>query len=147
MLFGGWATQHPTPIPIKSNTFEEFRDFLTYLYVGECRLSEDNAMIMYDLAEAYNVDSFKEYCKSFVESQPIVAENIFQFNEFAKKFNLVYLLKSTFIFIQNNTKEVFDLPGFLTIPRSTLKSILESDFLTVNEDSVFLAVSCKLFKT
>ena len=141
MFSARWTAKKQKPIPIKSNTFEEFHDFLTYLYVGECKLTEDNVIVMYDLAEAYNVDAFKEYCVSFVESQAIVAENVLQFTEFAKKFNLTSILGSTFNFIETNTKEVFDLKGFLTIPRSTLISILECDYLNVKEEKVFLAVS------
>ena len=139
-----WTTKDQKHIPIKSNTFEEFHNFFSFLYVGECKITEDNVMIMYDLGEAYNVGAFKEYCVLFVKSQAIVPGNVLQFIEFAKKYNLTSVLGSIFDFIERNAKVFFNLPGFLDISHETLVNILERDYLNVKEDNVFLAVSWRL---
>uniref|UniRef100_A0AC34G0M7 BTB domain-containing protein n=1 Tax=Panagrolaimus sp. ES5 TaxID=591445 RepID=A0AC34G0M7_9BILA len=54
MLSNRWYRTEE-PVGISDYSFDDFKEFITFIYSGECKLSKDNIFAMVDIAEYYDV--------------------------------------------------------------------------------------------
>ena len=140
MLFGEWAKAKDEPIPIKTSTFEDFKEFLKFFYLGECNLNPENIDIIVDLAEAYDVKTLKDNCDLYLLSTTLNLDNVIKWFEIAQKFSMEKLSEKVMKFISENTEAVLELDGFLEISKNCLIEIAECEFLSATEEALFDAV-------
>ena len=139
MTVGSWATKDA--IPITGHSYEDFKEFLTYLYLGYCEINHENVMALVDLAESYDVKLLKNKCDIFLTKTQPSSDTVLKIYESLK----VYLLKNacTIIikFIMTNTSEVLQSAQFLNAKRETVLDIVRMENLSISEEDLFEAVS------
>ena len=146
MIVGSWAQKDP--IPIAGHSYENFKEFLTYLYLGSCDLNNKNVMALLDLAESYDVQLLKGKCDTFlVNTQPTV-DTVFKIYESLKLYSLPKSCQTISQFIMANAYELLESDHFLSVQKETVLDIVKMENLCISEEALFEAVSLhyKLFK-
>uniref|UniRef100_A0AC34FGT2 BTB domain-containing protein n=1 Tax=Panagrolaimus sp. ES5 TaxID=591445 RepID=A0AC34FGT2_9BILA len=112
------------PIPIKNYTFDDFKEFLTFIYSGTCAFKNDNIIVMIDLAESYDVSVFKKACEKFLTNSVIGLNNVYQMLEIVNKYSMVQLKELLYTFIFDNISSFLQSEQFLNLKKSTLKDVV-----------------------
>uniref|UniRef100_A0A914QTS9 BTB domain-containing protein n=1 Tax=Panagrolaimus davidi TaxID=227884 RepID=A0A914QTS9_9BILA len=113
MLSDRWTSKNE-PIKINDYKFVDFKQFLTYIYSGECSLTNENIFIMLDMAEFYQVKQFKEFNDRYLSKMELNLQNVFYFLEISAKYsNLVEMNKSLNAFISKDFTNFIKCDGFL----------------------------------
>uniref|UniRef100_A0A914QP50 BTB domain-containing protein n=1 Tax=Panagrolaimus davidi TaxID=227884 RepID=A0A914QP50_9BILA len=120
-------------IPIKDYSFNDFKEFLTFIYTGKCSLTEENIFAMIDIAEFYQVNSFKKYCDEYLSKMTINMENIFQLIEISAKYSLLQMKKPMHIFISENFSTLIKYSEFLNVDKSVIGDLVLYDFVQPEE--------------
>uniref|UniRef100_A0AC34FA17 BTB domain-containing protein n=1 Tax=Panagrolaimus sp. ES5 TaxID=591445 RepID=A0AC34FA17_9BILA len=145
MLSNRWR-KTDEPIEIKDYSYEEFKEFLTFLYAGECSLTPDNIFAMVDMAEFYGVTVFKNVCDEYLTKLEINVNNVYQMIEIANKYSMIQFKKSIYNFISDSLFGFFQSEQFLNLETSVLKDIIKSNHGTIRQDELFEAVFEVIFK-
>uniref|UniRef100_A0A914Q8I3 BTB domain-containing protein n=1 Tax=Panagrolaimus davidi TaxID=227884 RepID=A0A914Q8I3_9BILA len=140
MLSDRWISRNDV-IPIKDYSFNDFKEFLTFLYSGECQLSDGNIINMVDIAEFYQVNSFKKYCDEYLSKITLNMKNIFQLVEISSKYSLFKMKKSIQNFIIKNFTTFVKSKEFLKADKSIIEEIFTIKSLTAfKQEELFRAV-------
>uniref|UniRef100_A0AC35F3H2 BTB domain-containing protein n=1 Tax=Panagrolaimus sp. PS1159 TaxID=55785 RepID=A0AC35F3H2_9BILA len=139
MLSDRW-TKVDDPIKIEDYSYEDFKQFLTFLYSGHCQLSNDNIFPMVDIAEFYGVVAFKDVCEEFLIQTEYTLDNVFLMVELANKYSLKKLEEAVFQWAEKQAKENLEAGNGLDL-NSAIKDAI-SEFLPLikfkSMNSVFL---------
>uniref|UniRef100_A0AC35F844 BTB domain-containing protein n=1 Tax=Panagrolaimus sp. PS1159 TaxID=55785 RepID=A0AC35F844_9BILA len=138
MLSDRWTED--APIKIEGYSYDDFKLFLTFLYSGQCELSNDNIFAMFDIAKFYGVAAFKDVCEEFLVQTELTLDNIFLMIEFAKKYSLKKLEESITKFISDNFAMCFKSAQFQALPKSTIKGLIEENQETAMQEEMFEGV-------
>uniref|UniRef100_A0AC34FQK7 BTB domain-containing protein n=1 Tax=Panagrolaimus sp. ES5 TaxID=591445 RepID=A0AC34FQK7_9BILA len=136
MLSGRW-TKPDEPVIIKDYSFEEFKEFLTFLYAGECSLTPDNIFAMVDMAEFYGVNVFKKACEIYLKNYFLNLTNVFQLLEVANKYCLSSLKVSIIHFISKNLSIILKSQQFHGLEKSVVKFIVQSSHEVPRHEELF----------
>uniref|UniRef100_A0AC35FDK9 BTB domain-containing protein n=1 Tax=Panagrolaimus sp. PS1159 TaxID=55785 RepID=A0AC35FDK9_9BILA len=139
MLSDRW-TKPDESVKIEGYSFEDFKEFLTFVYSGECELSKENIFAMVDIAEFFIVEEFKEFCEEFLINTEMNFNNIYQIIETAIKFSMETLKKATISYASKNISTFLEAEKFCELDKSTLKEILELCGKTEHQEEIFKAV-------
>uniref|UniRef100_A0A914PLF3 BTB domain-containing protein n=1 Tax=Panagrolaimus davidi TaxID=227884 RepID=A0A914PLF3_9BILA len=140
MLSDRW-TKSDDPIKIEGYLYDDFKQFLTFLYSGQCELSHDNIFAMVDIAEFFGVVAFKDFCEEFLVQSKFTLDNVFLMVEFAKKYSLKKLEETITKFITDNFAMCFKSIQFQVLPKSTVKDLIEVNQETPMQEEMFEGVS------
>ena len=136
---GSWATKDA--IPITGHSYEDFKEFLTFLYLGQCQIHNYNVMALVDLAESYDVSPLTNKCDIFLTKTKPSAENVLNIYESLKLYSLKNACTIISEFIKTNTSEVLLSAQFLNAKRETIMDIVQMENLSASEEDLFEAVS------
>uniref|UniRef100_A0A914PQ69 BTB domain-containing protein n=1 Tax=Panagrolaimus davidi TaxID=227884 RepID=A0A914PQ69_9BILA len=77
-------------IEIKNYEYDEFYQFLCFLYSGKCQISKTNVFQLTDMAEYYNVQTLSKLCDKFLHQTKhiINVKNVEEMFEFAQIYRL-----------------------------------------------------------
>uniref|UniRef100_A0A914PRE0 BTB domain-containing protein n=1 Tax=Panagrolaimus davidi TaxID=227884 RepID=A0A914PRE0_9BILA len=139
-LFGPLA--HKGPIPIIRHTYNDFKEFLTFLYLGKCNITMDNVMALVDLGEYYEVQLLKNKCDEFLTKNSTKIENVLKVYESLKVYSLENAMKKVMEFVGKNTVEILKSDEFLSAKKETIFDIAKMKNLTAKQEEVFEAI-CK----
>uniref|UniRef100_A0A914QNX4 BTB domain-containing protein n=1 Tax=Panagrolaimus davidi TaxID=227884 RepID=A0A914QNX4_9BILA len=139
MLSDRWHTKNDT-ISIKDYSFKDFKEFLTFIYSGECSLNNENIFDIIDIAEFYGVKIFKNACVEYLSKIPISVENVFEFFELSDKYSLLKLKQSTDAFICKNFGNLLKSESFRKLSKSVMKGFLASNQNTLRWEEFFESV-------
>ena len=139
MTVGSWATKNP--IRITGHSYDDFKEFITYFYIGHCNINNDNVMALVDLAELYDIKLLKKKCDNFLSDFPLSIENVFSNYDSYKLYSLENAIECILDFIRNNASEVFKSPQFLGVKKELIFEIVQLENLTSTEEELFEAVS------
>lgn len=137
MFNGSWKEK--TEVEIVDATFEAFKEFLQFFYLGEARLTAENVVEVLNLGKKYDVTHCFEACGKFLRNN-FTDDNIFTLYELAIRFEHKSLERFCETIIGLNTKAIFGSENFLECNRRTVKRILKLDFLTCTETEAFEAL-------
>uniref|UniRef100_A0AC35FH86 BTB domain-containing protein n=1 Tax=Panagrolaimus sp. PS1159 TaxID=55785 RepID=A0AC35FH86_9BILA len=144
-LFGPLA--HKGPIPIIRHTLNDFKEFLTFLYLGKCNISMDNVMTLVDLGEYYEVQLLKNKCDEFLTKfitfiltkNSTKIENVLKVYESLKVYSLKNAMKKVMEFVAKNTVDILKSVEFLTVKKETIFDIAKMKNLTAKQEELFEA--------
>uniref|UniRef100_A0A914PL32 BTB domain-containing protein n=1 Tax=Panagrolaimus davidi TaxID=227884 RepID=A0A914PL32_9BILA len=139
MLSDRW-TKVDDPIKIELYSYDDFKQFLTFLYSGQCQLSNDNIFAMVDIAEFYGVAAFKDFCEEFLIQTECTLDNVFLMVELAKKYSIKKLGETVTKFINDNFAMCFKSLQFQALPKSTVKGLIEVNQETPMQEEMFEGV-------
>uniref|UniRef100_A0A914PG14 BTB domain-containing protein n=1 Tax=Panagrolaimus davidi TaxID=227884 RepID=A0A914PG14_9BILA len=139
MLSQRWISKDE-PIKLKENTFDEFFEFLTFLYSAECQLTDANIFSMIDIAEFYSVSIFKNYCEEYLSNMKFCNEDIFHILELAEKYSLIKVKITAEKYIVANFLNIGNSDGFLNLKKSDMKKIVFDVKDKVKPDDLFQVV-------
>ena len=101
------------PISIETYSYEDFKEFLSFFYIGTCHLTHDNIFLILDLAEMYQVEYLKKECDDFLSKMDIDKDhNVFKFCELLEMYHLEKLKSSMNKYFSENFEtfmETYDL--------------------------------------
>jgi hypothetical protein len=133
MLSDRWTSKNGV-IKIEGYTYDDFKQFLTFIYSGECKFTPENIYAMVDMAEFYNVDTFKEACDEYLSKMEYNLENIFQFIDLADKYSMVKLGGLLKRFIKANFSKLVNSDEFLNVENSAVEKLVTLYPVTSEED-------------
>uniref|UniRef100_A0A914QMG3 BTB domain-containing protein n=1 Tax=Panagrolaimus davidi TaxID=227884 RepID=A0A914QMG3_9BILA len=140
MLSDRWTTSPNEPNPIKDYTFDDFKEFITFIYSGECKFTHDNIFAMTDIAEFYDVKVFKKACENYLLSVERNLENVYQMFELSYKYSLEDLKKSLFDFVSQNFLNFLHSEQFQALSYSVVYDIVKLNQSKLSQEKLFETV-------
>ncbi|XP_062578705.1 BTB/POZ domain-containing protein 6-like [Saccostrea cucullata] len=107
-----------------------------FLYWGDVEVNNDTVIGALYAAEKYNLETFKKATESYLDKN-ITNETVFSVFANAKLFGLEALSKKCIEFMNEKGAYVFQSPFALEISKDTLKEILSSDNLDIEELKIY----------
>uniref|UniRef100_A0A914P9P5 BTB domain-containing protein n=1 Tax=Panagrolaimus davidi TaxID=227884 RepID=A0A914P9P5_9BILA len=89
MVSDTWNTGET--IKIETYSFNDFYEFLTFVYSGNCSIIDENIFSMVDLSEFYQVKSLQHKCDQFLSQKEHTSENILVFLQTLSHYSLPIL--------------------------------------------------------
>ncbi|XP_055692411.1 BTB/POZ domain-containing protein 6-B-like [Lutzomyia longipalpis] len=141
MFFGGLA-EKADPIAICDVQPESFRALLEYIYTDTIRVNTvDKACGLVYAAKKYMLPYVVEQCTKFLWSD-LQPSNVCRAYEFARLFEENQLMMTCLEMICTRTMEVIEDPSFEEVEMSTILTILDQEFLSVDSElSLYYALS------
>lgn len=127
---------NPERIPIETVSFEAFKSFLDHFYHRTVVVTQQNLCELAMLATHYRVPKVLAYCEVFV-TKNITADTIFEAMQTAKLCRLPMVLHQCKEFVGRHADSVLRSENFLLCDKATLKSILELEWMCLDEKYVF----------
>uniref|UniRef100_A0AC35G9J1 BTB domain-containing protein n=1 Tax=Panagrolaimus sp. PS1159 TaxID=55785 RepID=A0AC35G9J1_9BILA len=87
MVSDRWSIKDEA-VKIEDYSYDNFYEFLCFLYTGSCDLTNENVFKLTDMSEYYGVPLFKEFCGKFLTKMEYNLDNIEEMLEFAEKYSL-----------------------------------------------------------
>uniref|UniRef100_A0AC34GNL4 BTB domain-containing protein n=1 Tax=Panagrolaimus sp. ES5 TaxID=591445 RepID=A0AC34GNL4_9BILA len=134
------AEQNET-IKIEHYGYEEFWQFLCFIYSGTCALSNETVFSIAGMAEFYGIPTLKEYCDVFLSKleNDIDMINIFEKADFAQSYSLSKYLKSLKRFICQNLDALIKADDFFFYEKSFIEILVTVD-RNYDEEQFFVKV-------
>uniref|UniRef100_A0AC35G642 BTB domain-containing protein n=1 Tax=Panagrolaimus sp. PS1159 TaxID=55785 RepID=A0AC35G642_9BILA len=139
-------TRNGEAIKIKDYCYDDFYQFLRFLYSGHCNVTKENVFRLTDMAESYGVELFKEYCDNFLSRMKYDIESIEEMFEFADTYSLKKMKNAMKDFIGWNFDKVTGTERFLSSKKSfvdflsSINTGLYPPWNFLKEEKVFRAV-------
>uniref|UniRef100_A0A914PCR4 BTB domain-containing protein n=1 Tax=Panagrolaimus davidi TaxID=227884 RepID=A0A914PCR4_9BILA len=124
-------------IEITTNSYNDFYEFLTFLYSGKCKLNDENIFVMVDLSEFYQVKELQKKCDEFLSKKKYTKENTLVFLETLSKYSLPMFEKVISKSMKENGINLVESDGFLEISKSTVERIVSFEDRFVSEEILF----------
>uniref|UniRef100_A0A914Q825 BTB domain-containing protein n=1 Tax=Panagrolaimus davidi TaxID=227884 RepID=A0A914Q825_9BILA len=107
MLSDRWSNKNDI-IKIESFTYDNFYQFLCFLYSGSCNLTNENVFQLIDMGEFYGVSFFKDNCDRYFQSNMgiFTYENYEEMFEFSQKYSLIKMQSALKAFICSNFDKI-----------------------------------------
>uniref|UniRef100_A0A914PRX8 BTB domain-containing protein n=1 Tax=Panagrolaimus davidi TaxID=227884 RepID=A0A914PRX8_9BILA len=122
-------------IEIKTNSYNDFYEFLTFLYSGNCKLNDENIFVMVDLSEFYHVKSLTHKCDEFLSKKKYTKENIRLIFETLSKYSLPMFEKA--ISTSMEYLDFIESDRFMETSKSTVEKIVKLEDRIVSEEILF----------
>uniref|UniRef100_A0A914QF58 BTB domain-containing protein n=1 Tax=Panagrolaimus davidi TaxID=227884 RepID=A0A914QF58_9BILA len=135
MLSDRWSKRDER-VKIKGYSFDDFKEFLIFLYSGECTLTKDNIAVMIDIAEFFGVKIFKKYCENFLISI-IDQENFPKMFELADKYSMEEFKQFAYVQRLDN---ILKPEIFSNFTKSVIRDIIEINQNNSDQEKLFVAV-------
>ena len=139
MFYGGFESKNR--IELQNCDSESCLQFLRYLYCDEIHLTQENVMVILNLAKKYIVPSLEDRCIEFVE-QNISLNNVFDVLSFAHQtFNAERLENLCWEIIDSDSNaKCLNTEAFLDTNRNLLNSVALRNSLSMREILLYLGI-------
>uniref|UniRef100_A0A914PQZ7 BTB domain-containing protein n=1 Tax=Panagrolaimus davidi TaxID=227884 RepID=A0A914PQZ7_9BILA len=139
MLSDRWISKDET-VKIETYGYKNFKEFITFIYSGECSLNNKNIFDMIDIAEFYGVKTFKNACVEYLSKMEYISENVFELFELSDKYSLLKLKESINAFICKNFWNLLKSESYKCLSKPLMKTIVASFSNTLRMEEFFEAV-------
>ena len=140
-MFYGDLAEKGGEIELPDCESESFLEFLRCLYYDDIRLTGNCVMGLFYLSKKYMVPFLTERCSEYLRDN-LSAENVFSVLPLAQKYEDEHLVTRCWEIVDKKTEDAVKSEAFRLIEKSLLKSVLERDWLNVEEVELFKAVDC-----
>uniref|UniRef100_A0AC35GB13 BTB domain-containing protein n=1 Tax=Panagrolaimus sp. PS1159 TaxID=55785 RepID=A0AC35GB13_9BILA len=123
MLSDRW-TKKDAPIKIESFKFDDFKEFLTFIYSGNCNLSDENIVCLTDIAEFYDIEEFKIFIDSYLSKLRLSTKNIFGMIDLSTKYAFPGFDETVNGFILQRCSTILKSPEFMCQEKHVIKHIV-----------------------
>uniref|UniRef100_A0AC34FU25 BTB domain-containing protein n=1 Tax=Panagrolaimus sp. ES5 TaxID=591445 RepID=A0AC34FU25_9BILA len=123
-----WTTKDE-PVKITNYCYDDFYEFLRFLYIGDCKLNDENIFQMVDVAEFYGVPNLKELCHEYLEYYSgvvITSENMEEMCEFSQKYSLPGFEIDIINYVYNHGERILNNTNFLNFKKSFVELVCEN---------------------
>uniref|UniRef100_A0A914QW10 BTB domain-containing protein n=1 Tax=Panagrolaimus davidi TaxID=227884 RepID=A0A914QW10_9BILA len=124
-------------IKIEKNSYNDFYEFLTFLYSGNCKLNDENIFTMVDLSEFYQVKELQIKCDEFLSKKEYTKENILVFFETLSNYSLPMFEKAISKSMKEKRINLIESNGFMETSKSTVEKIVKLEDRFVSEEKLF----------
>uniref|UniRef100_A0AC35FWJ3 BTB domain-containing protein n=1 Tax=Panagrolaimus sp. PS1159 TaxID=55785 RepID=A0AC35FWJ3_9BILA len=126
---------------IEAYSYDNFYQFLCFLYSGYCELTPQNVFQLTDMSEFYAVPFLKEFCHIFLSSMIYNVETIEEMVEFSEKYSLDRMKGALKEFVKYNLYKIINNERFLSYKKSVIEFIVNSiNYHQKNYETLFEAV-------
>uniref|UniRef100_A0A914PWT4 BTB domain-containing protein n=1 Tax=Panagrolaimus davidi TaxID=227884 RepID=A0A914PWT4_9BILA len=137
MLSDRWSNKDEA-VKIEDYSYDNFYEFLHFLYAGICDLTNENVFKLTDMAEYYGVPFLKEYCERFLSKIKYNVGNIEEMLEFAEKYSLDRMNGALQYFFSRNLENVISNKRFLSYKKPFVEFLSTIDHCS--KEKIFEAV-------
>uniref|UniRef100_A0A914PMP7 BTB domain-containing protein n=1 Tax=Panagrolaimus davidi TaxID=227884 RepID=A0A914PMP7_9BILA len=124
-------------IEITTNSYNDFYEFLTFLYSGNCKLNDENIFTMIDLSEFYQAKELQRKCDEYLSENEYTKENILVFFETLSKYSLPLFEKVISKAMKKNGINLVESDGFLETSKCIVEKIVRLEDRFVSEEKLF----------
>uniref|UniRef100_A0A914Q5X3 BTB domain-containing protein n=1 Tax=Panagrolaimus davidi TaxID=227884 RepID=A0A914Q5X3_9BILA len=124
-------------IEITTNSYNDFYEFLKFLYSGNCKLNDENIFSMVDLSEFYQVKELQQKCDECLSQKEYTKENILVFFEILSKYSLPLFEKAISKSMKEKGINLVESVGFPETSKSTVEKIVRLEDRFVSEEKLF----------
>uniref|UniRef100_A0A914R459 BTB domain-containing protein n=1 Tax=Panagrolaimus davidi TaxID=227884 RepID=A0A914R459_9BILA len=135
-------------VKIQNFSFKDFKDFITFIYSGECSFTYKNIFTKINIAEFYKVEIFKKACEQFLLKVEGNFKNVFEILENAKEYSMDDHKKSILVdFVPKNSLNFVQSSEFQGFSKSLMYDIVKSNENAVRqeEDSELIEIITQEF--
>uniref|UniRef100_A0A914P3A9 BTB domain-containing protein n=1 Tax=Panagrolaimus davidi TaxID=227884 RepID=A0A914P3A9_9BILA len=123
MLSDRWISKN-NKIKIETYKFDDFKELLTFIYSGECNLTNENILTILDMSEFYQIEDLKELCDVFLSKKELNLANVFRLLETSNKYSLTQTMKLIHNFITQNFSNFIKSDEFFNANEMVIKEFL-----------------------
>uniref|UniRef100_A0A914P1T0 BTB domain-containing protein n=1 Tax=Panagrolaimus davidi TaxID=227884 RepID=A0A914P1T0_9BILA len=145
MLSDRWISKNDV-VKIETYKFDDFKELLTFIYSGECNLTDENIFTILDMSEFYQIEDLKELCAKYLSKMELTREllyervcgevdsapgfepersaNIFQLIEISNKYSMIKTKRPIQRYIFQNFKIIFKSDKFLNTEKFVVTEII-----------------------
>uniref|UniRef100_A0A914PL05 BTB domain-containing protein n=1 Tax=Panagrolaimus davidi TaxID=227884 RepID=A0A914PL05_9BILA len=114
MISDRWTTTKDEAVKLEAYSYDNFYQFLCFLYSGYCELTPQNVFQLTDMAEFYAVPLLKKFCEKFLLDMEYDVESIEEMFEFAQKYSLKYMKHIVKKFVSSNFEKIISSESLLS---------------------------------
>lgn len=118
-----WKDTKTGEIHIKDAKWEEFSEFMRYIYTDKCSLKSENIFPMYGLAHYYNVETLLIECRLHLV-RSFTYDNVSEILVHAHKFCDEYLKLQCWEYIKNNIAQIAQTDTYKNLKRDSVGFLL-----------------------
>lgn len=143
MFFMGFKESSLKEIVIPNIEVDIFKLFIDYLYSGSVTITKDNVMKLLPVADQFNVSSLRKACFEYLVrniNKDSVIKMLLESQDGTYKFNCDELISRCLKFIDKHTSDVIKSNDFFLFEERTVKEMVQSNKLNVEEIDLFKAI-------
>uniref|UniRef100_A0A914P7B6 BTB domain-containing protein n=1 Tax=Panagrolaimus davidi TaxID=227884 RepID=A0A914P7B6_9BILA len=122
-------------IKTEKNSYNDFYEFLTFLYSGNCKLNDENIFSMVDMSEFYQVKELQIKCDDFLSKKEYTKENFLVFFETLSNYSLPLFEKT--LFKAENGINLIESDRFMETSKEIIMKIVNFKDRFVSEEKLF----------
>uniref|UniRef100_A0A914Q601 BTB domain-containing protein n=1 Tax=Panagrolaimus davidi TaxID=227884 RepID=A0A914Q601_9BILA len=123
-------------IKIEAYSFNDFFEFLTFVYSEKCKIDDENVFSMVDISEFYQVNELQIKCDKFLSQKEYTEENILLYLKALSNYSLPLFEKTSFKAIKEKGINLIESKGFM-LSKETVMKIVNFEYRVVSEEKLF----------
>uniref|UniRef100_A0AC35FWR3 BACK domain-containing protein n=1 Tax=Panagrolaimus sp. PS1159 TaxID=55785 RepID=A0AC35FWR3_9BILA len=127
-VFSDRWTRNGEAVKIIDYCYDDFYQFLSFIYIEYCKLNDKNVFQLTDMAECYGVKLFKEYCDKFLSKMQYNVERIDKMVIFCQKYSMTKMEAALKDFIYRNFDGIISTKEFLSYEKSVVQYLSLIDY-------------------
>uniref|UniRef100_A0AC35FVQ1 BTB domain-containing protein n=1 Tax=Panagrolaimus sp. PS1159 TaxID=55785 RepID=A0AC35FVQ1_9BILA len=145
MLTDRWSKKNEV-VKIESYSYDNFYQFLCFLYSGSCNVTNENIFKLVDVAEFFGVSSFKKFCDRVLSvaknggKRFLTVENVEELTDLALKYSLKEFVDSIREYSRSDRgNNMFKSESFLAFKKPFIEFLISVD----RRDDIFFEAMYK----
>uniref|UniRef100_A0A914PMS1 BTB domain-containing protein n=1 Tax=Panagrolaimus davidi TaxID=227884 RepID=A0A914PMS1_9BILA len=117
LLSDRW-TRNGEAVKIDDYCYDDFCQFLCFIYTGYCKLNDENIFQLTDISECYGIPLLKEFCDKFLSKMQYSVKRIDKLVKFCQKYSMTKMEAVLKDYICLNFDAIISTKEFLSYEKS-----------------------------